>query len=109
MTFHFTVFGLKATTLALAAIGAAAIAADPTVKVAIIVSIPPTISAFMWGWVNHKKISTVEVNTNNTLTQLREQIVTLLSENKDLSTRADRAEGRTEGDQSREEKQKEIK
>ena len=87
-------------------VGAAAVAVDPTVKVAIIVSIPPTISAFIWGWVNHGKISMVEFNTNNTLTQLRLQFVNLLKEKQEALTRADRAEARTEGDQSREEKTK---
>jgi uncharacterized membrane protein len=89
-------------------VGTFIVAMDPTVKVAIIVSVPPTISALMWGWVNHSKISTVEVNTNSTLSQLREQIKKLLIE-KDLATsRADRAEARTEGDQARETKNKEV-
>jgi hypothetical protein len=74
---------------------------DQRVKVAIIMAIPPTISAFMWGWVNHKKIGKVEekvgiveVNTNNKLTKL-------LEERNTATTRADKAEahaeGRTEG------------
>jgi hypothetical protein len=94
----------KALTFGSAALGAAIFAVDPSVKVAIIVSIAPTVSAFMWGWVNHSKISTVEVNTNNTLTQLRAEISRLLAEKQDATTRADRAEARTEGDKERESK-----
>jgi hypothetical protein len=98
------IFTLKATTFTLAGVAAAIFLVDPTVKVAIVGAIPATISAFMWGWVNHAKISTVEVNTNSTLTLLREQVKTLVDENKAVSSRADRAEARTEGDQSREDR-----
>jgi len=70
---------------------------DPTVKVAVIMAIPPTVSAFMWGWVNHKKIvkveekvGIVEVNTNNKLTKL-------LEERNIATTRADTAEAHAQG------------
>ena len=81
---------LKAATAGLSVVALAAFALDPTVQVAIIGAIPATITAFMWGWANHKKISAVESNTNGKLSQLLEQ--------KDAATtRADRAEGHIEG------------
>ena len=67
---------------------------DPSVKVALIAAIPPLVSSFMWGYVNHQKLKTVEVNTNHRLDKL-------LNERNSATTRADTAEahalGRTEG------------
>ena len=80
----------KVITFATSVLAALIFAMDPTVKVALISCIPPTVSAFIWGWVNHKKLSTVEVNTNSKLSRL-------LDERNAASSRADRAEGHREG------------
>jgi hypothetical protein len=71
---------------------------DSTTKVAIIAAIPPLVSSFIWGWVNHVRIGVVATNVNGKLGQLLEQ--------KDAAaTRADRAEGRIEGAASERDKQ----
>ena len=85
---------LKIATGVFSIVAALMIIMDPTVKVAIIAAIPPTISSLMWGYINHKKLQTVEVNTNHRLDKL-------LQERNTATTRADTAEahalGRTEG------------
>lgn len=81
---------VKLATLVLGVGAVTVILMDPTVKVAIISAIPPTVSAFVWGWVNHVKIATVEVNTNSKLTEL-------LKQRNEAASRADRAEGIKEG------------
>ena len=63
---------------------------DPTVKVAIIVSVPPTLTALVSWWSTHRRLATIEVNTNHRLDQL-------LGERNRATTRADRAEGVKEG------------
>lgn len=80
----------KAVTWMLGLAWAAVVVLDPTVQVAIIGAIPALVSSFIWGWVNHRKISVVEVNTNDKLTKLLEQ-------RNAATTRADFAEGRQEG------------
>jgi hypothetical protein len=80
----------KTSTVILGATWVTVVMLDPTVQVAIIGAIPALVSSFIWGWVNHRKISTVEVNTNDKLTKLLEQRDAAM-------TRADFAEGRQEG------------
>lgn len=94
---HFT--ALKITTLVLGMAAAAVIAMDPTVKVAIIAAIPPTISAFLWGWVNNKKLTTVEKNTNNKLDQVLDQRNAAVS-------RADKLQGQIEGTKAEQDRMK---
>jgi hypothetical protein len=81
---------LKVSTWALGVAAAAIVVMDPTVKVAIIAAIPPLVSSFLWGWANHRKISTVEVNTNDKLSRL-------LDERNAATTRADTLQGQKEG------------
>jgi hypothetical protein len=61
-----------------------------TIIIAFIAAVPPTVSSIMWGWVNHSKISTVEKQTNDMNTELRNQ-------RNAASTRADTAEGKLQG------------
>jgi len=63
---------------------------DPTVKVAIIVSVPPTITALATWWSTHRRLATIEINTNHRLDKL-------LNERNAATTRADHAEGRQAG------------
>jgi membrane protein implicated in regulation of membrane protease activity len=72
------------------AMGALILLMDPTVKVALIVSIAPTITAVLTAWVNHRKLNTIEINTNSRLDKL-------LGERDRATTRADRAEGEIKG------------
>lgn len=64
------------------------------VKIAIISAIsaglPSLVSSFVWGWVNHGKLSTVEKYTNDMNTELRQQ-------RNAAATRADTAEGQLQG------------
>ena len=60
------------------------------VKVALITAIPPTIGSVVWGWVNHSKLSTIEVNTNHRLDML-------LNQRNDAVSRADIADGVAQG------------
>jgi hypothetical protein len=66
---------------------------DPTIKVAIIAAIPPTLAVIVTAFVSnratnqlHGKLSTIEVNTNHRLDLL-------LQQRNAATTRADRAEG----------------
>jgi hypothetical protein len=81
---------LKLATGLLAIMAIAVFAMDPTIKVAIIVSIPPTLAAIVTGMVNHSKLSTIEINTNHRLDML-------LAERNNATSRADRAEGEIKG------------
>lgn len=94
-----TIIHLKVATVGLSLAAATIIAMEPTVKVAIIAAIPPLVSSFLWGWANHRKISTVEVNTNDKLTRL-------LQTQQAASTRADHAEGQIAGVKSEQERTK---
>jgi hypothetical protein len=63
------------------------------VEIALIAAIPPTIvslGAVVLGLMNHKKITTVEINTNNMLTRVTD-------ERNKATTRADTAEGHAAG------------
>jgi hypothetical protein len=104
---------IKIITGCLAIIAIAIIAIDPTIKVAVIVSIPPTLTALFGAFANYKqyrelhkkvntvenKVDTVEVNTNAKLTKL-------LDERNVASARADQAEGHIEGVKSEQDRTK---
>jgi hypothetical protein len=63
---------------------------DEGTKTAIITAIPPTVTALaavVISYLNHRKISTVEINTNDKLTQI-------LGQRNAATSRADIAQGR---------------
>lgn len=71
---------------------------EPATQVALIAAVPPLVSSFIWGWINHQKIGVVAESVNGKLGKLLEQ--------KDsAASRADRAEGHIEGAATERDKQ----
>jgi uncharacterized membrane protein (Fun14 family) len=98
---------LKVTTWALGVIAVAAIALDPTVKVALIVSIPPTITgilAFVLGLMNRKQLQTIKVDVNTNFQKLLQDKISQDKVITEQTQKLAHAEGRREGVESKDAK-----
>ena len=96
---------LKTVTWVLGAAAVAIVAMDPTIKVALIVSAPPTLTgilAFILGLMNRKELKVIKVDVNTNFQKLLREKE---EQNKEMAAKSDQlshAQGRREGIESTE-------